>query len=128
MAADALAFACSGLAIPHRHLGAQRARGVVRLEERNSGNRQTGSFLRENQQARCPATQTRNRAARNAGRVALEADPSTQRIPPEESGSDLLRSDGPNAVALSARVESPQSVVQGCPAQGSAVGPGEKEP
>src|ERR1700726_1031295 len=63
------------------------------------------------------------------GEFALEADPShLERIPPEESGSDLLRSDGPDAVALSARVESPQSVVQGCPAQGSAVRPGEKEP
>ena len=50
---------------------------------------------------------------------ALEPDPShLERIPPEESGSDLLRSDEPDAVALSRRVESPQSVVQGCPAQG----------
>jgi chromosome segregation and condensation protein ScpB len=61
------------------------------------------------------------------GEFALEPDPSTKRIPTEESGSDLFRSDGLAAVALSARVESPQSVVQGCPAQGSAVGPGEKE-
>ena len=61
---------------------------------------------------------------------ALEPDPShLERIPPEESGSDLLRSDEPDAVALSRRVESPQSDVQGCPAQGQggAVGPGEKE-
>ena len=63
------------------------------------------------------------------GEFALEPDPSQLKgIFPEESGSDLLRSDGPGTVALSARVESPQSVVQGCPAQGSAVGPGEKEP
>ena len=45
LAADAIGFACSGLAIPHRHPGAQRARGVVRLTERNSGNSETGSFL-----------------------------------------------------------------------------------
>jgi chromosome segregation and condensation protein ScpB len=62
------------------------------------------------------------------GEFALEADPlHLKRIPPEESGSDLLRSDGSGTVALAARVESPQSVVQGCTAQGSAVGPGEKE-
>jgi hypothetical protein len=63
------------------------------------------------------------------GEFALEPDPPhLESISPEESGSDLLRSDGPGNVALSARVESPQRVVQGCPAQGSAVGPGEKEP
>ena len=63
------------------------------------------------------------------GEFALEPDPPhLKRIPPEESGSDFLRSDGPGTVALAARVESPQSVVQGCPAQGSTVGPGEKEP
>jgi hypothetical protein len=37
--------ACPGLAVPHRHPGAQRARGVVRLAERNAGNSETGSFL-----------------------------------------------------------------------------------
>ena len=38
------------------------------------------------------------------GEFALEPDPShLERIPPEESGSDLFRSDGPDAVALSAR-------------------------
>ena len=63
------------------------------------------------------------------GEFALEPDLShLERIPPEESGSDLLRSDGTCTVALSARVEAPQSVVQGYTAQGSAVGPGEKEP
>jgi len=62
------------------------------------------------------------------GEFALEPDPShLERIPPEESGSDLLRSDGSGTVALAARVESPQSVVQGCPAQGGAAGPGEKQ-
>jgi chromosome segregation and condensation protein ScpB len=62
------------------------------------------------------------------GEFALEPDPSQlERIPSKESGSDLFRSDGPGSVALAARVEAPQSVVQGCPAQGSAVGPGEKE-
>ena len=50
-----------------------------------------------------------------------------KRIPTEESDSDLFRSDGPDAAALSCHVESPQSVMQGCSAQGSAVGPGEKE-
>ena len=47
------------------------------------------------------------------------------RDPTEESDSDLFRSDGPDAAALSCQVEPPQSVVQGCSAQGSAVGPGE---
>jgi chromosome segregation and condensation protein ScpB len=62
------------------------------------------------------------------GEFALESDPShLKRIPPVESGSDLFRSDGPDAAALSGQVESPQSVVQGCSTQGSAVGPGEKE-
>jgi chromosome segregation and condensation protein ScpB len=50
-------------------------------------------------------------------------------IPTEESGSDLFRSDGPDAAAaLSCHAEPPQSVVQGCPAQGSPARPGEKEP
>jgi hypothetical protein len=36
------------------------------------------------------------------GEFALEPNPShLKRIPPEESGSDLFRSDGPNAIALS---------------------------
>ena len=62
------------------------------------------------------------------GEFALEPDPPClERIPREESGSDLLRSDGPETVALSCQVEPPQSVVQGCPAQGSAAGSGEKE-
>jgi hypothetical protein len=52
----------------------------------------------------------------------------TERIPTEESGSDLFRSDGlAAAAALSCHAEPPQSVVQCCPAQGSAVWPGEKE-
>ena len=42
---DAIGFACSGPAVPHRHPGAERARGLVRLAERNSGNSETGSFL-----------------------------------------------------------------------------------
>jgi chromosome segregation and condensation protein ScpB len=62
------------------------------------------------------------------GAIALEPDRSLKRIPTEESDSDLFRSDGLDAAALSYHVESPQSVVQGCSAQGSAVGPGEKEP
>jgi chromosome segregation and condensation protein ScpB len=61
------------------------------------------------------------------GEFALESDPSLKRIPTEESGSDLFRSDAPDAAALSCRAESPQSVMQGCSAQGSTVGPGEKE-
>jgi hypothetical protein len=63
------------------------------------------------------------------GEFALEPDPPyLKRIPPEESGSDLLGSDdGLDTVELSCQVESPQSVVQGCPAQGSAIGAGEKE-
>ena len=59
------------------------------------------------------------------GALALEPDPSIKRIPTEESDSDLFRSDGPDAAALFCQVEPPQSVVQGCSAQGSAVGSGE---
>ena len=60
--------------------------------------------------------------------LALEPDPSLKRIPTEESDSDLFRSDGlASAAALSCHAESPQSVVQGCSAQGSAVGAGKKE-
>jgi chromosome segregation and condensation protein ScpB len=62
------------------------------------------------------------------GEFALEPDPLLKRIPTEEGGSDLFRSDGPDVAALSYRVEPPQSVMQGCSAQGSAVRPGEKEP
>ena len=62
------------------------------------------------------------------GEFALEPDlPPLQRIPTEESGSDLFRSDGSDAAALSYRFESPQSVMEGCSAQRSTVGPGEKE-
>ena len=57
-----------------------------------------------------------------------EPDPSHKRIATEESDSDLFRSDGlDGAAALCYHVESPQSVVQGCPAQGGAVWPGKKE-
>jgi hypothetical protein len=60
--------------------------------------------------------------------LELEQDPShLERIPDKESGSDLFRSDGPDAVGGSGEVESPQSVVQGGPAQGCAVGSGKKE-
>ena len=41
------------------------------------------------------------------GEFALEPDPSLKKIPTEESGSDLFRSDGPNAAALSCHVEPP---------------------
>src|SRR5271166_1221682 len=61
------------------------------------------------------------------GEFALEPDTSTKRIPTGESGSDLFRSDGPDAVGGSGEVEPPQSIVQGCPAQGGAVWSGEKE-
>jgi hypothetical protein len=57
----------------------------------------------------------------------LEPDPSLKRILTEESDSDLFRSDGFDAAGLSCPVESPQSVVQGCPAQGITLGPGEKK-
>jgi chromosome segregation and condensation protein ScpB len=59
--------------------------------------------------------------------LALELEASLESIPTEESDSDLFRSDGLDAAGLSYHVEPPQSVVEGCPAQGSAVGPGEKE-
>ena len=57
----------------------------------------------------------------------LEPNPSLKRVPTEESDSDLFRSDGLDAAALSYRAQSPQSVVQGCSAQGSAIGSGEQE-
>jgi chromosome segregation and condensation protein ScpB len=62
------------------------------------------------------------------GEFALESDPlHLKRISSKESGSNLFRSDGPEAVGGSGEVKSPQSVVQGCPAQGGAVGSGEKK-
>jgi chromosome segregation and condensation protein ScpB len=57
----------------------------------------------------------------------LEPDPSLKTIHTEESDSDLFRSDGLDAAAFSCDVQPPQSVVQGCATQGSAVGPGKKE-
>ena len=57
--------------------------------------------------------------------LALEPDSSLKRISTEESDSDLFRSDGLDTAVSSCRVEPPQSVVEGCPAQGSAVGSGE---
>ena len=59
--------------------------------------------------------------------LELEPDPSTKRIPTEESGSDLFWSDGPDSVGGAGKAEPPQSVVQGCPVQGGAVGPEEKK-
>ena len=62
------------------------------------------------------------------GEFALEPDPShLERLPNEESGSDLFRRNEPDAVGGADEVESTQSVVHGCPAQGGAVGSGEKE-
>ena len=55
LASDAIGFACAWVAVPHRHPGAQRARRVVRLAERNSDDSETGSVLRENKQAGFPA-------------------------------------------------------------------------
>jgi hypothetical protein len=46
--------------------------------------------------------------------LAIEPDTSLKRIPTQESDSDLFRSYGPDAAALSCQVEPPQSVVQGC--------------
>jgi len=53
-------------------------------------------------------------------RGTLQGPLDEERIRTEESGCDLFRSDGPDAAAaLSCHAESPQSVVQGCSAQGS---------
>jgi hypothetical protein len=41
----------------------------------------------------------------------------TERIPAEESASDLFRSDGLDTAALSCHAEAPKSIVQGCSAQ-----------
>ena len=62
------------------------------------------------------------------GELTLERDASLKEdLHREESESDLFRSDGPDAAALCCHAESPQSVVQGCSAQGSAVRSWEKE-
>jgi proline iminopeptidase len=45
LATDAIGFAGSGFAVPHRHSRAERARRVVRDAERNARNSQTGFFL-----------------------------------------------------------------------------------
>ena len=56
----------------------------------------------------------------------MEPDPSLKRIPTEESDPDCFRGDGGlGAAEFSYHAQSPQSVVQGCSAQGSAVGSGE---
>ena len=44
------------------------------------------------------------------GEFALEPDPSLKRIPPEESASDLFRSDGPDAAALSCQPLPPDMI------------------
>jgi chromosome segregation and condensation protein ScpB len=53
------------------------------------------------------------------------AGPST--IPTEESDPDFFRGDDVLGAELSYHAQSPQSVVEGCSAQGSTVGSGEKE-
>jgi hypothetical protein len=45
LATDFGGLARFGIAIPHRHPGAQRARRVVRHAERNAGDSETGSLL-----------------------------------------------------------------------------------
>src|SRR5258705_6430174 len=63
------------------------------------------------------------------GEFALEPDPPhLKRIPQKESGSDLFRSDGPDAVGGSGEVESPQSVVQAARLKGAPLGPGKRSP
>jgi hypothetical protein len=59
------------------------------------------------------------------GEFSLELDPSLKRIPTEESGSDLFRSDGSDAAALSYRFESPQSGRAARP-KGAPLGPGKR--
>ena len=71
--------------------------------------------------------ETERRGTVRGSPLGLEPDPSLKRILTEESDSDLFRSEGLDAAALSYQVESPQSVVQGCSAQGSAARPGEKK-
>jgi hypothetical protein len=127
LAADALGPADPWLVVPDRHSGAQRAGRVVRRAEGIRGMAKLDPFFERTSKLASRRLKREIERRGTLGEFALEADPSTKGILPEESGSDLLRSDGPNAVALSTRVESPQSVVQGYPAQGSAVGPGEKE-
>ena len=62
------------------------------------------------------------------GEFALEPDPPhLKRIPKRKAALIFSGVMGPMLLRSPADVESPQSVVQGCPAQGSAVGPGEKE-
>ena len=57
---------------------------------------------------------------RNSEREYLE------RIPPEESGSDLFRSDGPDAVGGAGEVESPQALCRAARLKGAPLGPGKR--
>ena len=100
---------------------------MVRDTERNASYSETGSLLeRTSKLASLRLKRELERRGTLGGALALEPDPSLKRIPTEESDSDLFRSDGPDAAALFCQVEPPQSVVQGCSAQGSAPGPGNR--
>jgi hypothetical protein len=113
--------------VPHRYPGAQRARGVARLAERIRGIAKLDPFFERTSKLASRRLKREIERRGTLAEFALEPDPSTKRIPPEESSSDLFRSDDPDGVGGSGEVESPQSVMQGCPAQGSAVWSGEKE-
>ena len=62
------------------------------------------------------------------GEFALEPDVSTKTIPTEKAALIFSGVMGPMLLGGAGKVEPPQSVVQGRPAQRGAAGPGEKEP
>ena len=100
---------------------------MVRLAGRNGGRAKLDPFFERTSKLASRRLKREIERRGTLGEFALEPDSSLKRIPTEESGSDLFRSDGSDAAAFSYRFESPQSVMEGCSAQGSTVGPGEKE-
>ena len=119
----------SGFAVPHRHSRRSKSsKSGSRRRKRCQTIAKLDPFFERTSKLASRRLKREIERRGTLGEFALEPNIlHLKRIPPKESGSDLLRSNESDAVELSARVESPQSVVQGCPAQGSAVGPGEKE-
>ena len=61
------------------------------------------------------------------GEFALEPDPPhLERIPPEESGSDLFRSDGPDAVGSPAKLSRRRALCRAARLKGAPLGPGKR--
>ena len=132
MAADAIGFACIELSVPRQHTDIPALKELEEWFDTQKEMRATAKLDPYFERISRLASRRLKREIERRGTLgefALEPDPlHLKRIRSKESGSDFLRSDGPDAVGLFCQVESPQSVVQGCSAQGSTVGPGEKEP